>query len=593
MTSHACLRCCLLLFGLLALASGQALAQGDLVREIVVRGNVNIESSKILAVVTHIKVGQPYSEEALQQDVNAVQDMGFFELGVVFGSTEPIEGGLRVVIDVTEYPKVQAVEFVGNTVLTTEELSGEQGIILKPGDVFNFFTLRHGLENIDALYREKGYLVEIADVEAPLDKGQWNGVLRVHLAEVTIEAIELVGLQKTQRKVVSREIRTRPGDLYNMFALREDQRRLLNKGFFDEQEGVAVAEKLGSQFPKRVVVFEFKEKPTGMFTAGAGWSSRNKLVGYTEVSELNLRGRGQQAHLKWEFGGISSYEVGFSEPWINERHWGLTLNAYNKLLNRYIASEFAAAGLSSTRNEKRTGGNVTVAVPLNKQETTWVWGTYRRETVSGRFETQGLSILEPFYTQGLISSVALKGLYDSRDYFNYPTKGWRNSLTVELAGPALASERSFGKYTLDVRKYLDLGRGQVAAGRLMLGMASGGVPLFETFVVGGAETLRGFAEDRFWGKKMFLLNLEYRVPLDSPKRRSLVGVVFLDWGDGWGGVWSTADQSIVYPAEHQSFSPRLGYGLGLRVVTPVGPIRMDLGFSSEGQEPHISIGQMF
>jgi len=576
----------------LAMAAGCAWSQGDVVREMVVRGNVNIEASKILAMVTHIKVGEPYSQDALQQDLNAIRDMGFFE-GLPDGVVEPIEGGVRVVIEVVEYPKVQAVEFVGNTVVKEDELKGEQGIILQPGDVFNRFTLRRGLENVDALYREKGYLVDIPDVEAPVTGQQWNGVLRVHLTEVTVESVELVGLVKTRRKVVMREVRTAKGDLYNLFAVREDQRRLLNKGFFDEQQGVTLSVKAGTEPGKVVVILEFKEKPTGLFTAGVGYSSRNKLVGYTEVSELNFRGLGQQASLKWEFGGISSYEVGFTEPWINDKHWGITVNAYNKLLNRYIASEFAAAGVSSTRNEKRAGADVTLAVPMDKTETTWLWATLRREDVSGRFEGEGLNIIEPFYTQGRVASIAVKGVYDTRDYYNYPTQGWRNSLTIETAGSVLGSERSFTKYSVDVRKYLDLGKGQVGAARLMLGSASGDVPLFETFVIGGAETLRGFAEDRFWGRRMLLLNLEYRIPLDSPTRRALIGVVFVDWGDAWGGIWSTPDQSVVYPAEHQAFAPHPGYGFGLRVATPVGPIRMDLGFSREGQEPHISIGQMF
>jgi len=586
-------RCLPVVVGVLLLACAQGWPQGDIVKEIVVRGNVNIESSRILAAVTNTKVGDPYSEEALQKDVNNVQDMGFFEPGVVYGIPEPVEAGVRIVIEVTEYPRIKSVEFVGNTVVSTQELTGEQGVILRPGDVFNVFTLRRGLENIYALYVEKGYRVAIGDVEAPVEAQQWNGVLRIHLQEVRVESIEPVGLTKTKHSVVLREIHTTPGDLYNVDTLREDQRRLLNKGFFDEQDGVIIAPKPGSDVARVVVVYEFKEKQTGLFNVGVGYSSRDKLVGYTEVSELNLRGLGQQANVKWEFGGINSYEVGFSEPWINDRHWGLTVNAFNKLLNRFIASEFAAAGLSSTRNEKRVGGNVTLSVPLNKQETTWVWTTLRHENVSGRFEESGLSIIEPFYNQGRVSSVATKGVYDSRDYYNYPTQGWRNSLTLEVAGRALGGERSFEKYSLDVRKYVEVGRGQVAAGRMMFGVASGDVPLFETFVVGGAETLRGYAEDRFWGKRMFLLNLEYRAPLDSPKRRNLIGVVFVDWGDAWGGVWSTPDHSILYPAEHQKFSGRLGYGIGLRVVTPVGPIRMDLGFSSEGQEPHISIGQMF
>jgi outer membrane protein insertion porin family len=157
---------------------------------------------------------------------------------------------------------------------------------------------------------------------------------------------------------------------------------------------------------------------------------------------------------------------------------------------------------------------------------------------------------------------------------------------------------AFAKYSIDLRRYFSKGGARkeinehrnVFATRLMAGSLSGSVPFFEQYFVGGAETLRGFKEDRFWGKNMLLASTEYRFPLGS----SLTGVVFTDYGDAWG---APADYLIIPDldnyTQHESFKGNLGYGVGIRVQTPIGPLRLDYGFSNEGSRAHFSIGQVF
>jgi outer membrane protein insertion porin family len=154
----------------------------------------------------------------------------------------------------------------------------------------------------------------------------------------------------------------------------------------------------------------------------------------------------------------------------------------------------------------------------------------------------------------------------------------------------------FQKLQIDARRYISLRRGPrkspkdrkpTLALRVVGGGIAGKTPFFEQFFVGGAETLRGYREDRFWGKNMFLTSAEYRAPLAS----SLTGVLFIDAGDAWGGPY----QGVSFNgfSQHESLSPSVGFGLGLRVVTPIGPIRIDEGFGSEGARTHFSIGHQF
>jgi outer membrane protein insertion porin family len=122
--------------------------------------------------------------------------------------------------------------------------------------------------------------------------------------------------------------------------------------------------------------------------------------------------------------------------------------------------------------------------------------------------------------------------------------------------------------------------------RFLAGSSLGTLPIFEQFFVGGAETLRGYREDRFWGKYMFLGSVELRQPL----ARRLKGVLFLDVGDAWGGNYSNVN---LEGFKQNGFQPRVGVGLGIRVGTPLGPIRLDYGYGSEGGRTHFSIGNVF
>jgi len=99
--------------------------------------------------------------------------------------------------------------------------------------------------------------------------------------------------------------------------------------------------------------------------------------------------------------------------------------------------------------------------------------------------------------------------------------------------------------------------------------------------VGGAETIRGFNVDREYGKNMIVANVEYRHRF----QKNFQGVAFVDYGGAYGGPPDRTDWA--------SFDALLGYGLGIRVKTPLGPIRLDLGFSKDGSRTHFSIGQMF
>ncbi|RYG49811.1 hypothetical protein EON79_00095, partial [bacterium] len=160
---------------------------------------------------------------------------------------------------------------------------------------------------------------------------------------------------------------------------------------------------------------------------------------------------------------------------------------------------------------------------------------------------------------------------------------------------SLLGTKAFTKGTIELRRYFTSQppRGRqdpeaprrVLAVRLRYGGIAGTVPFFEQYFAGGANTIRGYDEDRFWGKQMLVGNVEYRYPL----QRSFNIIGFVDYGGAWGGYGGTPDFD-----QSSKFKMHLGYGLGLSFRTPLGPIRLDYGINEEGKgRAHFLIGTAF
>lgn len=606
------------LMALVGLPALPASAQAIRVSEIEIRGEQNINEQAIRTVIT-TKVGDEASPERLERDRLAIEGLGWFRLVTL--ATQRMEDTVRVIFVVTEFPKVNQYEVTGSSIFTNEQLLAATKT--RQGEVFNQVNFQQDLNALVKLYSEKGYQIRFTyNTDQPdfLDRG----ILRVEIQELRVGALDIkwpvreikdkdgnvlrtIEQHKTKEYVVRRELSQRPGALYNVQQLQKDFRALNNLGFFESINPlVEVAENLTVS-----ITWELTEKRTGQVSVGAGYSPRQQLIGRAELSDQNFRGKGQGVSISGEIGtfggdGAPSVELSFHEPWLTKDKTSLSVSLYNKLVYRFTRD------LVDVRNtnryfERRFGGQISFGRPFQ-------WPV----SLGLRFEqinTGDLPRRLDFPRQdGRIMAANVSRVWNSRDYPQNPTSGNYLRLTGEV-GHASLDKRSdenfdasiFSKYIMDARKYIPLKKRKatkepereqesqkmpVLALRFLAGGVAGDVPFFEQFFLGGAETLRGYLEDRFWGNYMFLASVEYRRPIMN----RIVGVLFVDVGDAFGSNSAFQFRSRQLRTDfeqHSGIRPNASIGIGLRVATPIGPIRLDVGYGSEGARSHFSIGHAF
>jgi outer membrane protein insertion porin family len=603
----------LLMMVTVLVALSPALAQDQTpptIKAIYVRGNKSLNVDYIVGA-SGLKVGDPVTQAKLEEARRNLLLTGNFgdkrpdnpeDAVKVTADVDPATGA-TVNIDVEENDTVLNFSITGSGPIPPSELIPL--LQTKPGFLLNLNTLRADVARISDHYASKGYIATVTP-----DIGIRNGILEIPIEVGKIGEIKISGLHKTRPFVVLREMEgQKSGDYYNTQKLRRAYTRIFNTDLFSDIQPAILTPKPGIVD----LTLNMEEKRTGQVGVSVGYSSRNKLIGRAEIGENNLFGRGQQANVMWETGGLAnrnSFEVGFTEPWLDRKHTSLSVSLYDRVVYRFgtrIASDPGApfAGTDTDYYETHAGGQVTVSRPFSDAVRGYVG--FRYDNV--RVPALSLNVIDAAVLQnGPLATVTLRGTNNTRDYDQDPAAGGFDSATLDIGRADLkpvtvAGQQpsgvfgilNYNKLAVDSRRYFSpRGRREkpsdkrtVFALRLMVGTSTGTLPFSEQYFMGGAESLRGYNEDRFWGSNMFLGSFEFRSPL-AP---SLTGVVFIDVGDAWGGSYERVRFNDF--TQHSGFSPSVGIGIGMRVVTPIGPIRIDQGFGREGAHTHFSIGHVF
>lgn len=542
----------LLLFFLtiVALSTRAAEAGSNMITKIEVTGATVLTSDQIIAGAKIIsQVGEEVVKEKVENDVKSIYSLGWFK--EVTSQILDYKGGKKIIFKVRENPKVKSIEIDGNTVFSDKVIQTK--IKTKIGAILNFAKLQEDLQAIEEdLYHKNGYqaakVVDVSQNEA--------GVLKIKIIEGVVEKLVLQGNETTKDFVILREIRTRENQPLNSEILKKDLQRIFNMGYF---KSVAPELTAGTDPDKIIVVIKVEEQKTSSLNFGGGYGQREGWFAFTDLNIDNFAGTGQSFLLRGQFGqNTSSYQFRYFQPWFFKDHTSFTFRRWYTIGKDIFVTN---------QNETRNGWDAALSKPLTDELRATL--TYKSENV--------LPETNPAY---YVSSVTGGLSYDTRDIIMNPTQGELITSSLEQAGWIFGGTLNYRKYNLDLNKFFKIFEGQVLAAHLGGNVGTGDIRPEEKFWLGGPYTVRGY-NDVKTGVKRVLFNLEYRITITDIFQL----VFFFDAGR----IYDYSPEYLVIT--------RAGKGLGFRITTPVGPIRLDYGVGDNqnwmGGVWHFSIGQTF
>ena len=527
-----------------------------------------------------------FKEEVVSDDLNRLKefykDQGFGDVKV----TDKIESyknktsRLKVIFVIQEgqryYTGTTKIE--GNKDISAKEI--RETLTLKEGDVFSQKALRAAVASIQGLYFDKGYIfAQVSPFTFYNPKTKKVDITykikENHIAYV--ERIEIRGNEKTQDKVIRRELKIHPGDKFEGTKIKESKRRLQNLGFFEE---IRFDSEPGTKPDWENLITEVKEAKTGSFSFGGGYSSIDEFIGFIELRQKNFdyknwktfTGAGQDLSLYASLGSVTQrYELSFTNPWIFDKPISFGFDIYKKGHDQEEDVGYAY-------QETVTGGDIRLGKQFND---------YLSGRIAYRFDVVKISDIVSDASQDLkneegendLSSIELGLTYDKRDNVFDPHKGYILSTSIQVTGGPFGGDKDFTKLYARGSIYFPLIHKSVLEFRVRAGIEdpfsnTSKVPIYERFFAGGAYTIRGYHErkvgpidsatnDPIGGEAMLIGNIEYTYPLLD----FLKVATFFDTGNVW--------------AKNSDFGSggfKSSIGLGIRVKTPIGPVSVDYGW---------------
>ncbi|MCF6290062.1 MAG: outer membrane protein assembly factor BamA [Desulfobacterales bacterium] len=509
-------------------------------------------------------------QEVLDQDVARLTayyyNLGYIEARV--GQPEVVQKGnwLYITFNIFEGQRYR----VGRITITGDLIEAESALLarlkLKDEEYLSRKILREDILRLTDYYSEKGYAyAEVnpavsesgtekrVDVTINISKGEL-----VHFQRITIS-----GNTRTRDRVIRRDLDIKEGGIFNSKALRTSHQKLYRLDFFED---IQITPEQTDDKTKMDVKVEVKEKPTGAFSIGAGYSSVDNVMLMAEISQNNFLGKGQRLAFDVNLSSTTNrYNISFTEPRVNDSKLLVAVNLYNW---RKIFSDYT---------KDSTGGSLWLSHPI--------WEKWQGGLGYG-YDNANLTDVSAAASQIIIDSAdihvtsyVLLGLTrDTRDSRLDPGKGSINSINVKYAGGPLGGDSAFTKTEVTSSWFFPFVKETTfhikgSAGQLVRN-PDGELPVFEKFYLGGINTIRGFSSnrispvdpatgERIGGTRMWYTNIEWIFPLFEDA--GLKGVVFFDAGN-------------VYEDEWDLGRIKKSIGGGFRWASPMGPLRLEWGY---------------
>lgn len=605
------------------------------IHAISIEGNTEFDDNKIRRFLKNTKekhwykifTSSKFIEESFEADKKRITDKyrekGYRDAKIVFDTIYPFdEKTVNLEIRINEGQKYyfRNITWIGNTKYSSQTLTQILGI--KKGDTYNQARLDEGLlmsqsgRDVTSLYMDDGYLFfQVSPVEVQVENDSIDFEMRMYEGkQATVNKVFVTGNTKTNDKVVMREIRTQPGQLFSRQDIIRTQRELAQLGYFDPEK-LNVNPKPNPADGTVDIEYVVEEKPSDQIELSGGWGA-GQVVGTLGVSFNNFSasnifkkgtwsplptGDGQRLSLRAQTNGVyyQSYNISFTEPWLGGRK-------PNSLSVSYFHS-IQTNGRKTNEIEQRSIIIDGVSVGLGKRLKfpddffSIFYGTNYQYYSLNNYTTTFL--FSDGYSHNLNFQTTLSR--NSVDQPIYPRRGANISFTIQLTPPySLFSDIDYKTATDQVKyKFIEyhkwkfttswftpiIGKKLVLATKASFGFLGYynndiGQSPFERFYLGG-DGLSGYALDgreiialRGYGNQALSppvgatiydkFSMELRFPISLNPNATLYAMGFLEAGNSW-----------LHFKDFNPFQVKRAAGIGIRIFLPMfGLLGLDYGW---------------
>ena len=570
-------------------------------------GNNRVTTSELLNI-TQLKAGEYFSRSRVEDAQRRLLATGKFS--EVRPDAQVADGKMALSFAVVENPIVSNIVITGNKTIPTSTIMS--ALTTKPGSVQNYNNLREDRDKILGLYQAQGYtLVNITDMST-----DENGTLHISIVEGIVRRIEvkkMVTKQKGNRRtpnddvlktkdyVIDREIEIQPGKIFNVKEYDATVDNLMRLGIF---KNVKYEARSIPGDPEGIdLILLIDEDRTAELQGGVAYGSETGFMGTLSLKDSNWRGKNQEFGFTFEKSNknYTGFSLDFFDPWIKDTDrvswgWGAYKTNYGDedsiLFHEIDTVGFKVnIGKGFAKNFRLSLGTKVEYIKEKHEDGKlrkanngkWYYQEKNRwREIEGVDDKYWLWSIYPYIT------------YDTRNNYLNPTSGFYGKFQVEGGYAGGYKSGNFGNATLELRTYhRGLFKNNTFAYKVVGGVASNSTKESQKFWVGGGNSLRGYDGGFFKGSQKLVATIENRTQLND-----IVGlVVFADAGR----AWKQNGRDPSYTRDNTRFGRNIGTtaGVGIRLNTPIGPLRFDFGWpvgnkmDDDGMKFYFNMGQSF